>query len=174
MAAGVLGAPPSTIREVTTTTTNEGSGHAGHRRLLVLAAVLLLALGAAACGSGTTGAPADRAAGPSTTAAAPSTLLDPAAFEQYLAQHPGVPVVNVHIPYAGEIAGTTDLVPFDQIGTWAGLPADHAAPLALYCRSGNMSAEASSTLAAMGYTNLVELSGGMNAWTASGRTLPQS
>jgi rhodanese-related sulfurtransferase len=34
-----------------------------------------------------------------------------------------------------------------------------------------MSAIAVSTLKALGYTNIVELSGGYNAWVQSGRTL---
>ena len=34
-----------------------------------------------------------------------------------------------------------------------------------------MSADAVVTLSGLGYTNIVELDGGMNAWRASGRTV---
>ena len=61
-------------------------------------------------------------------------------------------------------------MPFNDIDA-AALPSDRATPLAVYCRSDTMSAEAVVTLAALGYTNIVELDGGMNAWLASGRTV---
>ena len=61
---------------------------------------------------------------------------------------------------------------FRSIGAETGrLPADRTAPLALYCRTGPMSADAARTLADAGYTNIVELAGGMGAWTQSGRPL---
>jgi rhodanese-related sulfurtransferase len=37
--------------------------------------------------------------------------------------------------------------------------------------SGNMSAIAGRELLALGYTDVIELDGGMQAWQASGRTL---
>ena len=37
--------------------------------------------------------------------------------------------------------------------------------------SGNMSATAAETLAAMGYSDIVDLRGGMEAWQAAGRDL---
>ena len=40
-----------------------------------------------------------------------------------------------------------------------------------YCKSGRMSAEAAATLQELGYTDIVELSGGMDAWIADGRQL---
>ncbi len=67
----------------------------------------------------------------------------------------------------------TDLmIPYDRVGADHGrLPADRATPLAIYCRSGRMSALAARELAGLGYTDIVELAGGMNAWAASGRQL---
>ncbi|MBK5288901.1 MAG: rhodanese-like domain-containing protein [Acidimicrobiia bacterium] len=88
-----------------------------------------------------------------------------------MTEHPDAPVVNVHIPYERHIAGTDAFVPFDEIAQWDALPADLDAPIVLYCRSGNMSAEAATTLTGLGYTDIVDLEGGMNAWAAAGLPL---
>lgn len=96
-------------------------------------------------------------------------LVDPAQFATALDQPDGI-VINVHVPYDGEIVGTDLFMPFDQIDASA-LPADRATPLVVYCRSGSMSSTAVVELAALGYTNIVELAGGMNAWVANGLEL---
>ena len=92
-------------------------------------------------------------------------------FATFIAQNPDIPLVNVHIPYEDHIEGTDSFVPFDEISDWDGLPEDKDAALAIYCRSGNMSATATETLTQMGYTNIVDLEGGMKAWSAAGYDL---
>ena len=82
-----------------------------------------------------------------------------------------MPLINVHIPYEDHIDGTDSFIAFDSILESADLPTDKSAPLALYCRSGNMSGQASAVLADAGYTNVIDLDGGMNAWEASGNPL---
>ncbi len=73
--------------------------------------------------------------------------------------------MNVHIPYEREIEGTDAFVPYDKISEHASeLPADKSAPLYIYCRSGRMSALATPALQRLGYTNIVDLKGGMQAW----------
>lgn len=83
-----------------------------------------------------------------------------------------VVTVNVHVPDEGSIPGTDAAIPFDQItARVAELPKERSTPLAVYCRTGQMSAEAVQTLGDLGYTDVVELRGGMEAWTADGREL---
>jgi phage shock protein E len=81
-------------------------------------------------------------------------------------------LLNVKTPYIGEIQGTDLYIPYTQLAARASeLPADKSAKIVVYCRSGNESAIASQTLLNLGYTNIENLDGGMNAWTASGRSL---
>ena len=88
--------------------------------------------------------------------------------------HKDFTLLNVKTPYSGEIARTDLYIPYDQIATRAAeLPADKTTRIVVYCRSGNESAIASQTLIDLGYTNIDNLDGGMNAWTASGRQLVQ-
>ena len=147
--------------------------------LVGAAAVLTLALAPLACSSDDDGSVAQsgeaggEAGGgtPSTDAGAAAELASPEEFAAVIADG-SVPLVNVHIPYEGEIEGTDLFVPFDDIESSANrLPTDKGATLAIYCRSGNMSADAAVDLAAMGYTDVVDLEGGMVAWEAAGLEL---
>jgi rhodanese-related sulfurtransferase len=83
-------------------------------------------------------------------------------------------LLNVKTPYIGEIPGTDLYIPYDQLRTRASeLPKDKTALLVVYCHSGNESAIATQTLLSLGYTHIQNLTGGMDAWTASGGSIIQ-
>lgn len=95
-------------------------------------------------------------------------LVDPDEFAAAIAE-PDRLTLNVHVPFEGDIPGTDMSIPFDQIAAQADrLPVDRDAALAIYCRSGPMSTVAAEALRDLGYTDVVELSGGMRAWQAEG------
>lgn len=80
-------------------------------------------------------------------------------------------LVNVHVPYQGHIAGTDKFLAYDTITSHLDQLPDKNAKIVLYCRSGNMSTIAATTLADLGYTHLYQLEGGFNAWKAAGLPL---
>jgi rhodanese-related sulfurtransferase len=92
-----------------------------------------------------------------------------AAELQTLIDTKDVILVNVHIPFEGNLPDTDLSIPYDIISEKTDLlPDDKSADIVLYCRSGNMSTTASKELVKLGYTNILNLDGGMAAWEQLG------
>ncbi len=138
------------------------------RRVFALTiALALLAQVVVSCASSASSA-AQPTATSSQATGATSRLVSAEELTKALGQKDFV-LVNVHTPYAGEIDGTDLFIPYDQIGAnLAKLPQDKSAKIVLYCRSGAMSAIAAKTLVGQGYTNVLDLKGGMEAWKEAG------
>jgi rhodanese-related sulfurtransferase len=174
---------PAGAKPAATTPTGLGARIGLLVAVLVLVAVVVIGadfiFGAIAGGGGSSSGSA-----PSAAAAMPTgvvvqgkgghwTNVSPDGLATMLARK-DFTLLNVKTPYIGEIDGTDLYIPYDQLTARASaLPANKAARILVYCRSGAESALAAQTLLDLGYTNVWNLDGGMNAWQASGRQLVQ-
>ena len=77
-------------------------------------------------------------------------------------------LVNVHIPFEGDIPGTDLSIPYNEISQNLEKIPDKNAKIFLYCRSGRMSDIAAEELVGLGYTNIWTLPGGMLDWEKAG------
>ena len=138
--------------------------HVGVRLFLSLAAGATAMLGLVGCAS-------DEPTTRETAAGAELGRLDP---EQFAARmgNPDAAVINVHVPYEGELESTDAFIHFERIVGDAQLPEDKDSEVLLYCMTGRMSDIAGKALIGQaGYTDVAHLEGGMKAWEAAGRRL---
>lgn len=76
-------------------------------------------------------------------------------------------LVNVHVPYEGEIVGTDAHISYTEIASRLDeLPTDQT--VVIYCRSGNMSTQAAQEMLDAGASGFSELEGGFIEWEAAG------
>lgn len=81
-------------------------------------------------------------------------------------------LINVHIPYEGEIEQTDLFIPYNEIEqNIEKLPANKDAKIFLYCRTDRMSIIAARALVKLGYTNIWHLDSGMIGWEKAGYSL---
>ena len=97
--------------------------------------------------------------------------LGPAAVQEALRSDPTAVLIDVRTPgefQGGHLAGARNLE-LDRLEALApqALP-DKSAHLVVYCHSGNRSSFAVTILQRMGYTNLVNMTGGIAAWAQQG------
>lgn len=91
-------------------------------------------------------------------------LVNPTEFSGLIRKGDGF-LVDVHIPEQIHIPGTDAFIPYNEISTYIGeLPEDKSTPILVYCRSGSMSKSASKEISGLGYTNVYDLDGGINAY----------
>lgn len=92
------------------------------------------------------------------------TKIDSQEFDE-LARDLDTFVLDVHIPEQSHIPGTDAFIAYNEIEkNLDQLPEDKNTPILVYCRSGSMSDDASKELAGLGYTNVHDLVGGVNAY----------
>lgn len=127
-------------------------------RTAAVAASLVLTL--ASCGSETSDDAPDARGGMGWDRVGPAELDERMTAED-------VYLVNVHVPYEGEIPGTDAFISYTEIADrLEELPDDGS--LVIYCRSGNMSTQSAQEMVDAGFTSFVELEGGYLAWEAAG------
>ena len=81
-------------------------------------------------------------------------------------------LVNVHIPFEGDLPKTDLSIAYDTIGQNVDqLGGDKNAKIVLYCRSDRMSMIAAEELVKLGFTNIWNLDGGMVAWEKAGQPI---
>ena len=81
-------------------------------------------------------------------------------------------MINVHIPWQGDIPQTDSRLAYDQISeNQDQLPAEKDAKILVYCLTSGMAKKAAASLLGLGYTNIWMLEGGTTAWEEAGLSL---
>lgn len=102
-------------------------------------------------------------------------LLAPKAFSERMAKQPGQ-VVDVRTPKefkAGYIEGASNIHLYDKDFEQRLEKLDKNKPVYVYCKVGGRSAEAVQVMQQKGFKKIVELKGGIDAWSAAGLPVKQ-
>ncbi len=140
--------------------------------ILLIAVLTFIVLSACQSGAAVSGSPNAGTVG-TTVKTDGGTYTDVTAVElKSLLNQKDFLLVNVHIPFEGNLPKTDLSIPYNTITqNLSQLPADKNAKIVLYCRSGHMSSIAAKELVKLGYTRISELAGGMAAWEQAGFTV---
>jgi len=141
----------------------------GMKRFLMIGTIILFSVILAACGNTVP----TQTAEPQQVQVNGGSYWDitPAQLSSML-EHKDFLLVNVHIPYDGELPQTDLFEPYNEIEeNLSKLPKDMNAKIVVYCRSGSMSAIAARELVKLGFTNVSNLAGGMVEWEKQGYEL---
>lgn len=78
-------------------------------------------------------------------------------------------LINVHVPYAGEVPGTDVHISYQDVSSIAAaIGPDLTTKVVIYCKSNGMASVVGPALRDLGYCHLRYLDGGMNAWVNAG------
>ena len=104
-----------------------------------------------------------------------SKLIDPVAFKKEIAATPNAQILDVRTPeeYASEHLQNAQNVNWlspDFVTNTSKY--DKSKPIFVYCKSGRRSHLAAEKLAELGFTNIIELEGGILKWTSEGLSKP--
>jgi len=102
-------------------------------------------------------------------------LAAPAAFAQKMEEDNG-PIVDVRTPKeykSGHIDGAVNLHVYDKDFATRLDSLDVNKTVYVYCKAGGRSAEAVESMKTKGFTHIVELDGGMDAWNEAGKPVKQ-
>jgi len=104
-----------------------------------------------------------------------STLIDPVSFKKEIAATPNAQILDVRTPeeYASEHLQNAQNVNWlspDFVANTSKY--DKYKPVFVYCKSGGRSHKAAEKLAELGFTNIIELEGGILKWDAAGLSKP--
>ena len=104
-----------------------------------------------------------------------SKLIDPVAFKKEISATPNAQILDVRTPeeYASEHlqnAKNVNWLSADFVANTSKY--DKSKPVFVYCKSGGRSHKAAEKLAELGFTNIIELEGGILKWDAAGLSKP--
>lgn len=100
------------------------------------------------------------------------TKLTPDAYQSALQATQNVQLVDVRTPdeyRSGHIAGAVNINYYDADFAQQITHLDKEKPVMVYCAVGGRSGKAAAKLTEMGFKNVTDLEGGMNAWKAANK-----
>jgi rhodanese-related sulfurtransferase len=145
-----------------------------HLLPFVLVTMILAATLVAGCSSqdnGSTGSDTTATTAPASGGGSGWTTVDVQTAHDALSADDAAQIVDVREPSEWADTGVPEgavLIPLGDLEAQAAGGLSKDAPVYVICRSGNRSQTGSDILAGMGFTEVYNVDGGMNAWVAAG------